>query len=66
MTKICRGCGEVKPLEAFWKHKQNKKDGHYNKCAVCMRAYEKQYRDDNIYRIREHKRLWARRNRDSR
>lgn len=32
--KICKGCGENKPLEQFWKAKQNI-DGRYGKCSAC-------------------------------
>jgi hypothetical protein len=53
--KICKGCGEVKPLAEFYKHKMMK-DGHLNKCKACKRAYATKHRDENIERIRAYDR----------
>ena len=38
LTKICKGCSQIKPLSLFHKHKQMV-DGYINFCKVCH--YEK-------------------------
>lgn len=38
MTKLCRWCGHVKPLEEFYTHPQMR-DGRLNKCCACVKAY---------------------------
>ena len=38
LTKICKGCSQVKPLSFFHKHKKMS-DGHLNFCKICH--YEK-------------------------
>lgn len=38
--KKCTGCGEVKPLKAYFKaSKPNRKDGRQSRCKTCYRAY---------------------------
>ncbi len=36
MTKVCRGCGAIKPLDGFHIDRNNKKDGHKNFCITCV------------------------------
>jgi hypothetical protein len=45
--KACFCCNRILPLEAFHKH-SGMKDGHLNKCAECVRAYVKSWREDNL------------------
>jgi hypothetical protein len=40
VTKTCKGCGEEKPLEAFYKN-ANVADGHLNWCKPCFIARHK-------------------------
>lgn len=40
--KRCKGCGKIKPLSEFYKHKGNP-DGHSYKCAECMLEATKKY-----------------------
>lgn len=44
--KTCIKCGETKPLEAFHRHK-GMKDGHLNKCAVCVKNNVDEWRKKN-------------------
>lgn len=54
-SKQCFKCGEVKPLSAFYKHKQMK-DGHVNKCKDCNKKDVARHRIENIDKIREYDR----------
>lgn len=54
-TKPCNKCGEIKPLDAFTRHKAMR-DGHINECKPCVvkrtsgrdrSAYNKAYRKLN-------------------
>tara|TARA_Y100000310_G_scaffold212376_1_gene213219 strand:- start:4858 stop:5337 length:480 start_codon:yes stop_codon:yes gene_type:complete len=46
MEKKCRGCGEVKPFEDFYSHKQTK-DGKRTKCKECLNAQRKEWQRKN-------------------
>lgn len=41
-TKICRICGEEKPITDFAKHPQYK-DGYDTRCKCCINAHRKTY-----------------------
>lgn len=57
-TKRCFCCGETKPLDGFYKHAKMK-DGHLNKCVVCIKASATAHRLANLERIREYDRRRA-------
>ena len=41
-TKICKKCGQEKPLDEFAKHK-GYKDGHHTCCRECRNLYYRSY-----------------------
>ena len=45
-NKVCKACGERKPLEAFYKA-AGCVDGRRGECAVCFQAKAKKRRDEN-------------------
>jgi hypothetical protein len=51
-TKQCNGpCGEVKPLEVFYRNKGCKRDGRQGTCKECMdSARRRRYSEDDEYR----------------
>lgn len=51
--KVCRGCGQEKPLTEFYKH-SNMADGHLNKCIECVKARVSKHRVDNLEKVREY------------
>ena len=54
-TKTCTKCGETKPLSAFSKHR-GRSDGLNSICKKCGRDIARQYRQDNLERLREYDR----------
>ena len=46
MNKVCKSCGEVKPVEEFGKH-QRFKDKLNSKCKECYNLYQKKWREEN-------------------
>lgn len=53
--KHCRECGELKPIDEFYKHKAMF-DGHLNKCKKCVKERVHKHRKDNLEKIREYDR----------
>lgn len=45
-TKICRICGEEKPISDFPKN-NNYADGYDNRCKVCVNAYQRALRPNH-------------------
>lgn len=42
MIRLCRMCGEDKPIEEFYKHPEMT-DGYLNQCKKCKRDYQRRY-----------------------
>ncbi len=53
--KKCKECGIEKPISDYHVHKQMK-DGHLNKCKICVRERVAKHRSKNIERIRAYDR----------
>lgn len=51
--KICRDCGEYKPLTDYYPHSEMK-DGHLNKYKVCVKNRVCKHRAVNIDALREY------------
>jgi hypothetical protein len=45
--KPCKACGQVKPLEDFYRHAAHR-DGHFGRCKDCMNAAAKARRERDI------------------
>jgi hypothetical protein len=48
ITKICRVCGEEKPLSEYYKKASNR-DGHSGICKPCKLAYDREHKGDDDY-----------------
>lgn len=49
--KTCRACGEVKPLDAFYRNKAMK-DGHEARCKTCRNVYLVAYQKANPDKVK--------------
>lgn len=54
-SKTCFKCGEIKPLDEFYKHPQMA-DGYLNKCKTCSRIDASTYRAANLEEVRAYDR----------
>lgn len=52
-TKVCRWCGEEKPIDAFYHYRRNA-DGRSNVCSECDKAAQRKRREANPDRYREY------------
>ena len=60
--KCCSKCNQNKPIIEFGKNKRNS-DGLTVWCKTCRNEYQRQYRKDNIDKVRKSNRLSKRRER---
>lgn len=51
MGKKCTKCGEVKPLNEFYK-RASAKDGFQSYCKDCKHAHQRQWARENVERVR--------------
>ncbi len=61
LTRVCKKCGEEKPLEEFVKCSKRKYSRTHN-CKVCDRIHKTKWRNDNIERCRELRRQYRKDN----
>ena len=54
-TKVCKKCGEEKPIEEYYVHKQMA-DGYLNICKECTKKRVAIHRENNLEKIREYDR----------
>lgn len=54
-TKLCRKCGETKPLEDFHKDRKSK-DGHCFYCKECNKRKTREHYRDNVDKVAEKER----------
>lgn len=57
ITRVCRLCGEKKPLDEF--RVRGNTDKRRTECKSCLSKYLKQYRSENKQRISELNRRWT-------
>ena len=63
--KLCRRCGEVKPLDEFH-NKWSSKDGKSTYCKACANGYLREWRRNNPERTKRHSRTSYQNNIDRR
>lgn len=64
-VKACTKCGEVKPLDEFYKDKR-RVDGRRPHCKKCVAEYRRRYREENPEKEREQNRRYYEKNREGR
>lgn len=61
ISKKCKTCEEIKPLDEFYKH-SGMKDGHLNACIPCRNLYVANWSKSNLEKRRKIAREYAARN----
>lgn len=63
ITRVCRKCGQEKPLEEFAKNKECVL-GHSHICKQCKAEQSRKWREANLEKARESVRKWRESNRE--
>ena len=61
-TRVCKKCGDEKPIEEFAKN--NKKRLRIHTCKQCRRLYDEKYRELNKAEIAERKKKYRNKNKE--
>ncbi|MGP4073962.1 hypothetical protein ACTWQB_15650 [Piscibacillus sp. B03] len=59
LSKECKECGEIKPLEEYHKDKRGL-GGRYSKCKQCKKKYRKNYYSKNQEKEIQNRRNYVR------
>ena len=62
-TRVCKKCGEEKPLDEFCKNKAYK-FGYIHTCKYCKSNYDRKYRQENREKVRGVQRKHYQKNRE--
>lgn len=62
-SKICKQCGEEKQLDSFYVN-NTYADGYASKCKKCILEYHKQYRKDNVIKLKNKQQKYYRENKE--
>lgn len=61
-TKKCSTCGEVKPINEFYKQR-DRKDGLSPRCKCCKNKKQKEYYEKHFKKIKEYNKKWKKEHR---
>lgn len=61
-TKKCSTCGEVKPINEFYKQRDSK-DGLHSRCKCCKNKKQKEYCKKHFKKIKEYNKKWKKEHR---
>lgn len=62
MEHTCKKCGETKPIEEFYKDRNNK-DGYSYHCKICRSKADKEYRELNKAKLQNRSKVYYKKNR---
>jgi len=66
ITRVCKDCGEEKPLNGFYTYKSGRNTGKpYSNCKVCRNAKGAAWRKENPEKSLAYTQKWIEKNRDA-